>query len=420
MILSLEDFLDEKPDFTDMQWCENLGEIIDFLSTEECSAQSLQRESLLTAVLMKAFITNPDSFSQSGKTALLKGLERLSLMGDDFKDKTEAAEIFMKAGVREFIDLYPDFCPDFIKTGRQIISKLPECEKIRRYFSQRTVFVYGTLMKGEVNHHYLESSEYLKRGVIEGYEMYDVGSYPAVMPADGLITGELYRVPVSDMASIDMLEGEGTIYGKKCEIADDADGNSTICYLYVYLRNVEGLEKIPSWGREYLWYVSYGSNMLRERFMCYIKGGVYGCSRYRRPCGDTSGPLAVKTIEIPYDMYFANSSGSWNYCGVSFLDTTRKGKSLGVAYLITREQFVHITGQENGRRDARESCGWYDDIIHLGKMDGFDMMTFTNRELRPNNEPSEQYLDTLTMGIRQNWPEMSDEEIEEYLKSCIR
>ena len=33
-----------------------------------------------------------------------------------------------------------------------------------------------------------------------------------------------------------------------------------------------GLERIASWKDDYVWYVSYGSNMLRERFLCYIKG----------------------------------------------------------------------------------------------------------------------------------------------------
>ena len=160
--------------------------------------------------------------------------------------------------------------------------------------------------------------------------------------------------------------------------------------------------------------------MLDERFLCYIKGGSYGESSYRRPCSDTTPPLAVRTLEIPYAMYFGNSSGSWEGCGVSFLDTTKNGKALGVAYLITKRQFDHVAAQENGGTPPHESWGWYTDIIDLGTLEGIGVKTLTNSDLRPYNEPCEEYLDTLRMGIRKNWPEMSDEEIEDYLDSCIR
>ncbi len=53
-------------------------------------------------------------------------------------------------------------------------------------------------------------------------------------------------------------------------------------------------------------------------------------------------------------------------------------------------------------------------------MDGFEMKTVTNRDLRSFNDPNMAYLDTLYKGIRQNWPEMSDGQIEDYLEGCIR
>jgi gamma-glutamylcyclotransferase (GGCT)/AIG2-like uncharacterized protein YtfP len=159
---------------------------------------------------------------------------------------------------------------------------------------------------------------FIEKSSVEGYEMYDVGWYPAIIKGEGKVTGELYQVPLSDVADIDMLEGEGSLYAIKCETVTDAEGNRTLAFVYVYLRDVSGLKRIPSWN-EYVWYVSYGSNMLKERFLCYIKGGSYNSSRYHPPCDDTTLPQAVKTVEIPYDMYFGNMSGSWN-CGVSFLE----------------------------------------------------------------------------------------------------
>ena len=70
-------------------------------------------------------------------------------------------------------------------------------------------------MKGESNHDYLENASFLVKTTIEGYDMYDMGWYPAIIHGDSIIVGELYQVPKEDMASIDMLEGEG-LCGLEC------------------------------------------------------------------------------------------------------------------------------------------------------------------------------------------------------------
>ena len=101
------------------------------------------------------------------------------------------------------------------------------------------------------------------------------------------------------------------------------------------------------------------------------------------------------------------------------MDTSKKGHSLGVAYLITREQFEHVTAEENGGRTPGNG-NWYEDIKALGEMDGYELLTVSNDELRPYNEPCEDYLNTLKRGIRENWSYMSEEDIDTYLDSCIR
>ena len=90
------------------------------------------------------------------------------------------------------------------------------------------------------------------------------------------------------------------------------------------------------------------------------------------------------------------------------------------AYLITREQFEHVAAEENGGRFPDGYGNWYEDINTLGEMDGFEMVTITSNELRPYEKPCEEYLNTLKRGIRQNWSEMSEEEIDSYLESCDR
>ena len=458
MILDLKDFLGEDADLNSQNWNKNFNTVLDFqdpdggfklLDMDKMPFEAkidfcFMPTYICSAILMKAFMTDSEAFTLKEKSSLSKGLEKscaINLKGhgyEAFKGQIEALNIFMKAGLKEFLDLHQDLCPQFSEMMAKIIAKFQKMESegdflgpwnesyeediksVNEYFCQRQVFVYGTLMSGEANHRYLENSAFLGKAAVEGYDMYNVGWYPAVVPGDGIVTGELYRVPLTDMASIDMLEGEGSLYLKKCEWITCESGNSTFAFIYIYLRDCSDLKRIPSWKDDHVWYVSYGSNMLEKRFLCYIKGGSYGGSSRRDSCSDTAHPLAVKTLEIPYDMYFGHHSGSWEGCGVSFLDTTKNGKALGVAYLITREQLDHVAAQENGGTPPHKSWGWYTDIIDLGTIGGIEVKTVTNNDLRPFNEPCGEYLDTLRMGIRENWPEMSDEEIEDYLDSCIR
>lgn len=453
MLADLNEFLDEEANFNDTQWSENLNVIVDFQDSDGsfklfdtfkipsdarvdfCYTPTY----LCCAILMKAYLSHSDSFTFKKKAALAEGLKistARNLAGHGYeglKGQIEALNIFMKGGLNEFLDLYPDLCPEFAGMISQIASKFgkmeaegnflgpwgesyeDEIKAVNQYFRQRLVFVYGTLMKGEANHRYLENSVFLGKTLLEGYDMYNVGWYPAIVAGDGLVIGEVYEVPVADIPSIDSLEGEGSLYVKKCERVN-LNGEKFFALVYVYLGDCSGLERISSW-KEHVWYVSYGSNMLEKGFLRYIRGGSFGPSAYREPCEDTSLPVAVRTVEIPFDMYFGKES-SWGG-GVSFLDTTKKGHALGVAYLITKEQFEHVACEENGGR-CPGGGEWYEDVIDLGTMDGFEVKTITNNKLRDYNEPSFKYLDALAKGIRENWPEMSDKEIKDYLYGCVR
>lgn len=72
---------------------------------------------------------------------------------------------------------------------------------------QQLVFVYGTLRKGECNHHLLAQSEYL--GLYEtepSYQLFDLGDYPGLSEGSHSITGEVYRIDAATLAQLDMLE----------------------------------------------------------------------------------------------------------------------------------------------------------------------------------------------------------------------
>lgn len=451
---ALKEFLNEKADLNNAQWIENLDTILDFqdddgsfklLSTYELPTDKMmsfcyEPTYICTSILMKAYIIGDSRLSKKVEGPLINGIEMgcMRIIYEDeyesLQNRIEALKIFMKGGLREFIDLNSEFNPSlFTEMIYHIIAEFERLEReenfkdkwgkdykeeileINRYFNIRKVFVYGTLMTGENNHLYLENSKCLGNAAVEGYEMYNVGWFPAIVPGKSTIPGELYEVPKEDMDDIDMLEGEGSLYTRKCKETTD----KSLAYIYEYAQDISGLEKIDSW-KDYVWYVAYGSNMLYDRFICYIEGGSYDGSRPHPPCNDTTPPVAVKPIEIPYDMYFGNTSEYWDYGGVSFLDTSKEGHALGVAYLITREQFNHVAKRENAGRFPNGTGFWYENIISLGKMDGYEMITVSNKKLRDKNEPCERYLNTLKKGIKENWSEISDEDIDNYLDSCIR
>jgi len=104
--------------------------------------------------------------------------------------------------------------------------------------TKNTVFVYGTLMKGMGNDHYLEKSEYLGDGMTDReYSMYvDIVIPKITLTPRYKIEGELYLVSDEDMVLVDELEGKYSkmltkVYNKKSKKFVDA-------YIYVWERAI--------------------------------------------------------------------------------------------------------------------------------------------------------------------------------------
>ena len=154
------------------------------------------------------------------------------------------------------------------------------------------------------------------------------------------------------------------------------------------------------WHRKFVWYVCYGSNMCKERFMCYLTGK--GSRKFNiepgEKCKDQSPIVATKHIKIPYEMYFGNSSSRWDNGGVSFIKKTNDPKkySFATAYLITEKQYQHVWYRE----DHNKSPNWYgNEINDLEPIDGIPAKTFTSLNERPYNEPCQRYLDVIRTGL---------------------
>lgn len=96
------------------------------------------------------------------------------------------------------------------------------------------LFVYGTLMKGRCNDHYLREEKYLGIGRLKNYEMYHVSTYPGIIEGPGgYVVGELYEIDEATLKSLDVLEDEGNLFNRK-QIQVSFDGDLLDAYAYIW------------------------------------------------------------------------------------------------------------------------------------------------------------------------------------------
>lgn len=142
-------------------------------------------------------------------------------------------------------------------------------------------------------------------------------------------------------------------------------------------------------NEKHVWYVAYGSNLSRERFMIYIKGGHFRTNDYP-PCADITPPIKEYRCYVPHERYYAKESKNWGHQGVAFLDVVKgSGHTLCRAYLITEEQFKHIQNAEGP---------WYSYPLRLGSIEGNEAITFTGEDRYKEVQPHEDYLKKIEEG----------------------
>jgi gamma-glutamylcyclotransferase (GGCT)/AIG2-like uncharacterized protein YtfP len=93
----------------------------------------------------------------------------------------------------------------------------------------RRVFVYGTLLAGEPNHHVLGEAEFLGPArTAPAFELYTFGPYPGLVAGGHTrVVGEVYAVDDETLARLDWLEGYPGFYDRQ-EIA--LEGGTAIAY----------------------------------------------------------------------------------------------------------------------------------------------------------------------------------------------
>ena len=296
-------------------------------------------------------------------------------------------------------------------------SNIPKCNPETEAF----VFVYGTLLKGRANYeHYLAPANPIMRCEAEGFDLYELGAYPAAVEGTGTIKGELYKVTLEQLEKLDRLEGNGSLYTReKTLVTGYSLFEKAEAYIYVYNHSVAGKELIPyeaqPYKNEYVWYVTYGSNMCFERLSCYIEGGYFERNDRNYPsCSNPELPTEWIALELPYNMYFANfGKGAWKNSAVSFLDVDKLGYSYCRAYLINKNQLEHIHRLEG------MGNSWYPNTVKLPDIDGIEAVTFTNRTAKRYASASEisiAYASTIMDGLME-MGESADFAFD-YIKQC--
>jgi hypothetical protein len=188
---------------------------------------------------------------------------------------------------------------------------------------------------------------------------------------------------------------------------------------------------------ELVWYVSYGSNLNRARFMTYIEGGsIPGNKVVCQGCTYPAPPVDDVSLELAQSLYFAGwSDRAWGGTAAGFITLDAQASpALARAYLITPLQFQEVVRQENANVASVDDVhlnidgarkhghvrmlpeGYYSELVYCGERAGYPMLSFTASEDRTDfGPPSPAYLRMIRSGLQESHDLNTDDAVE-YLK----
>jgi len=94
---------------------------------------------------------------------------------------------------------------------------------------RQLVFVYGTLKRGEQNHHWLEGASWQGEAELNGVLLHDLGPFPMAVIGEGLVRGEVYAIDAAALVRLDRLEGFPRLYDR--QLLSLSDGRQAWVYL---------------------------------------------------------------------------------------------------------------------------------------------------------------------------------------------
>jgi gamma-glutamylcyclotransferase (GGCT)/AIG2-like uncharacterized protein YtfP len=101
------------------------------------------------------------------------------------------------------------------------------------------MFVYGTLKRGQDNHHWLRGARFQGRRRLVGGRLHDLGPYPMAVRGTGVIHGEVYAVSDDDLERLDGLEDVPSLYQRHRLPLDDGS------LAWTYLGRPEQVRDLP-------------------------------------------------------------------------------------------------------------------------------------------------------------------------------
>ena len=145
-----------------------------------------------------------------------------------------------------------------------------------------------------------------------------------------------------------------------------------------------------------VWYASYGSNLLRQRFLTYLEGGRIPMSTSgdtQRGSRNRAAPSGDQPFVLRHQLMFAHTAGRWGGGGVAklALDADPNVATQSRAWRISLDQMEDVFAQENRQSDAvsidldeltehgRMALypTWYGTLLHVGSISGEPVLTFT-------------------------------------------
>lgn len=105
--------------------------------------------------------------------------------------------------------------------------------------SKILLLVYGSLRTGEYNHPLLSKSTKVADAVIDGFDLYSLGAFPAVVPStnpSNQVYGEVFEVDPTEFLRIDRMErGAGYLAQEVPAVQTEDLAKTTYqCLVYVF------------------------------------------------------------------------------------------------------------------------------------------------------------------------------------------
>ena len=126
------------------------------------------------------------------------------------------------------------------------------------------IFVYGTLQRGQVRERSWPRPPISIESATAGGALYDLGEYPALVPGDDTVGGELWHIAASDiavtLAALDRVEGYAKgpddLYRRVIVVCQAASGGSVPAWTY-QLAQIDLLQSarriVPNQGGVCIW-----------------------------------------------------------------------------------------------------------------------------------------------------------------------